>query len=108
MTDSDGVAWLDGDAARAFAGDAAITPVVTGEVNYASLDGLVRLCVELARLDGTQDATPAEPRDGSGAAPFLAREALERAIIGKTINFLLHSKPPFDLLEDLSPRRGAT
>jgi hypothetical protein len=56
---SDGAAWLDGDAARAFACDAAITPVVTGEINYPALDGMVRLCVELAALD----------RAGAGAAP---------------------------------------
>ena len=38
---SDGAAWLEGDAARAFACDASVTPVVTGEVNYAVMDDLV-------------------------------------------------------------------
>ena len=47
---SDGAAWLDGAAAAAVACDALITPVVTGEVDPGALDGLVRLCVELARL----------------------------------------------------------
>src|SRR5712692_3967374 len=64
----DGGAWLDGDAARTVACDAAVTPVVTGEVNPAALDDLVRLCVELSRLhrpDGAGDGSQA----GSGAAP---------------------------------------
>ena len=62
---SDGGAWLDGDAAAAMACDAAMTPIVTGEVNPAALEDLVRLCVQLDRLrhhhgtdsgDGGQDA----------------------------------------------------
>jgi hypothetical protein len=47
-TGGDGGAWLDGDAARALACDAAITPVVTGDVNPAVLDDLVALCLQLA------------------------------------------------------------
>ena len=47
---SDGGAWLDGDAAEAVACDAAMAPFVTGEVNPAALEDLVRLCVELDRL----------------------------------------------------------
>jgi len=42
---SDGGAWLDGDAAEAIACDAAMAPFVTGEVNPAALEDLVRLCV---------------------------------------------------------------
>jgi hypothetical protein len=60
----DGAAWLDGDAAEGFACDASITPVVTGEVNYAVLDDLVRLCVRLARHG---HPAPADP----GASPDL-------------------------------------
>ena len=44
----DGAAWLEGAAAAVFACDAAITPVVTGDINTAVLEDLVRLCVELA------------------------------------------------------------
>ena len=44
----DGAAWLEGNAAEGFACDAAITPVVTGDINTAVLEDLVRLCVELA------------------------------------------------------------
>src|ERR1700757_3089406 len=40
-------AWLDGDAAEAVACDAAMAPVVTGDVNPGALEDLVRLCVEL-------------------------------------------------------------
>src|SRR5712692_7166131 len=109
---SDGGAWLDGDAARAVACDASVTPVVMGQVNPDALDGLVRLCVELARLhdaaangaagprDGTgavpeggaADGSAAGPRAGSGAAPgpdtTRAWEALEQAIIGKAVDLL--------------------
>ena len=50
---SDG-AWLDGDAAAGIACDAAMAPVVTGDVDVDALDDLVRLCVELdaQRRDG--------------------------------------------------------
>ena len=46
---SDG-AWLDGDAAEAIACDAAMAPVVTGDLDPGVLEDLVRLCVELDRL----------------------------------------------------------
>src|SRR5215475_4993461 len=39
-----GGAWLDGDAAAAVACDAAMAPVVTGDVNVDALGDLVRLC----------------------------------------------------------------
>ena len=116
----DGGAWLDGDAAQAVACDAAMAPFVTGEVNPAALDDLVRLCVELDRLrhrprtgDGTgggdcagQDGTGSAGQEGAdpdgigtggggqgapGPDTALAWEALERAIIGKTMYVLLHS-----------------
>ncbi len=82
---SDGGAWLDGDAAAAMACDAAMAPFVTGEVNPAALDHLVRLCVELDRLYRCAGA------DGPGApAPdtTLAWEALEQAIIGKAVDLV--------------------
>jgi hypothetical protein len=71
---SDG-AWLDGDAAGAIACDAAMAPVVTGDVNVDALDDLVRLCVELGarRRDGARDA---------------AWAALEQAVIGKAVDLL--------------------
>src|SRR6476620_8063963 len=52
-------AWLDGDAAAAVACDAAMAPVVTGDVDVDALEDLVRLCVELDRLR----------RDGDGDGP---------------------------------------
>ncbi len=84
---SDGAAWLDGDAAKAVACDASVAPVVTGQVNPAVLDDLVRLCVELSRLH-----RPAGADDGSQAAPrpdtTRAWEALEQAVIGKAVDLL--------------------
>ena len=82
---SDGGAWLDGGAAQAMACDAAMAPVVTGEVNPAAVDDLVRLCVELDRLrhhaDGSDPGAPAPDTT-------LAWEALEQAIIGKAVDLL--------------------
>ena len=95
---SDGAAWLDGDAAEAIACDAAMAPFVTGDVNPAAFDDLVRLCVELDRLrhhgaGGDGGEAPAAPhRDTTRAW-----EALEQAIIGKAVFLLLHSCSPLDL-----------
>src|SRR6266576_5860182 len=71
---SDG-AWLDGDAAQAIACDAAMAPVVTGDVDVDALEDLVRLCVELdaRRRDGGRDA---------------AWAAIEQAVIGKAVDLL--------------------
>jgi hypothetical protein len=93
MGGSDGAAWLDGDAAAAVACDAIVTPVVTGEVDPGALADLVRLCVELDRLDrdpAPQDADPgdADPQPAADRPPSPAREALERAIIGKVVDLL--------------------
>ena len=112
VSGSDGGAWLDGDAAAAMACDAAMTPIVTGEVNPAALEDLVRLCVELDRLRhhprnggsdsagqidarGTGDTGAGRPgTDGDGAQgaprPDTARawEALAQAIIGKAVDLV--------------------
>jgi hypothetical protein len=101
-TGGDGGVWLEGEAAEGFACDAAITPVVTGEVHLAALDGLVRLCVELAghgpgrcgtgHTDDQASASggPQGRRCGSGPVPPAGRgrEALEKAIIGKAAELL--------------------
>ena len=65
---SDG-AWLDGDAAAAITCDAAMAPVVTGDVDVDALEDLVRLCVELDRLRRAArrrpgGPAPAPPRPG--------------------------------------------
>ena len=80
---SDGGAWLDGDAARAFVCDASVTPVVTGEVNPAALDDLVRLCVQLDKLshddgsgtgdNGTGDSGTGDSGTGEAGRPRPAR-----------------------------------
>jgi Domain of unknown function (DUF222) len=74
-TGSDGGAWLDGDAAGGIACDAAMAPLVTGDVNVAALEDLVRLCVDLdaRRRDGARDT---------------AWDALEEAVIGKAVDLL--------------------
>jgi hypothetical protein len=88
---SEGGAWLDGDAAEAIACDAAMAPVVTGDVNVAALQDLVRLCAELGRLrhggDGADAGAGGDPGDSApGSGP--AWEALEQAIIGKAVDLL--------------------
>jgi hypothetical protein len=92
----DGGAWIDGDAAGAVACDASLTPIVSGDVDIDALEDLVRLCVELGRLDhaggrGEPARQPAQtsPADAPAAGPVSpAREALERAIIGKAADLL--------------------
>jgi hypothetical protein len=79
-------AWLEGDAADAVVCDAAMAPVVAGEVNIDALDELVRLCVELdqRRRDQIDDA----PARGAGPGPSPAWEAIERAVIGKAVDLV--------------------
>ncbi len=75
---SDG-AWLDGDAAAAIACDAAMAPVVTGDVNVDALEDLVRLCVELDRLRRDDERRPDTTQ---------AWAAIEQAVIGKAVDLL--------------------
>src|SRR3954454_12758031 len=102
--------WLDGDAAEAIACDAAVAPVVTGDVNPGAFGDLIRLCVQLDRLrhgiaqhaeagndagtgggadgsgpDGVEDGGPAVPAAFGGGR---SREALEQAVIGKAVELL--------------------
>ena len=79
-TGSEGGAWLDGDAAGAVACDAAMAPIVTGDVNVAALQDLVRLCVELDRLRCADD--------GGRPDTTAAWAALEQAVIGKAVDLL--------------------
>src|SRR5689334_13802859 len=90
-TGSDGGVWLDGDAAEGIACDAAMAPIVTGDVNVDALDDLVRLCVELdgRRRDSRRDA---------------AWAALEQAVIGKAVDLL---SGPGGLASFLRRRLGA-
>jgi hypothetical protein len=112
-TGGDGGAWLDGDAARALACDAAITPVVTGGVNPGVLDDLVALCLQLAghgprchpQPDGDPAGQPvpasspgpdAEPGPAGSSGPpsglalltSMSGEAIRQAIIGKAADLL--------------------
>jgi hypothetical protein len=74
---SDG-AWLDGDAAAAIACDAAMAPVVTGDIDVGALEDLVRLCVELGKLG----------QDGNRPGTTAAWAAIEQAVIGKAVDLL--------------------
>ena len=87
---SDGAAWLDGNAAEAATCDAALTPIVTGDTDLSVLDDLVRLCVQLDRLDhGADPATDDTPIVSPAPAPSSpSREALQQAIIGKSADLL--------------------
>ena len=82
-TGSDGGVWLDGDAAEGIACDAAMAPIVTGDVNIDALEDLVRLCVELDRLRRGGDG-PGRPAADTTAA----WAALEQAVIGKAVDLL--------------------
>jgi len=75
---SDG-AWLNGDAAAAIACDAAMAPIVTGDIDVGALEDLVRLCVEVDRL-----RRGGEPRPDTTQA----WAALEQAVIGKAVDLL--------------------
>ncbi len=120
VTPGDGGAWLDGEGARAFACDASVTPVVTGEVDPGVLEDLVRLCVELAwhgsghpapatgpREITGQDGTAVGGEKSAGPAPLTerGREALEKAVIGKAVELL---SGPGGLASFLSSRMRAT
>ena len=88
----DGGAWLDGDPAGAVACDAAMTPIVTGDVNPDALEELVRLCVQLDRLrhhsGGDRAGGGGETQPAAASDTARAWEALERAIIGKAVDLL--------------------
>src|SRR5215470_2474787 len=75
----DAGAWLDGDAAEAIACDAAMAPIVTGNVDVDALEDLVRLCVELDRLRRDGEALPGTPDTTAAWA------AIEQAVIGKAV-----------------------
>jgi hypothetical protein len=114
QTGSDGAAWLDGKAAGAVACDAALIPVVTGQVDPAALDDLVSLCLQFAG-HGHHCGPPADPAaqpaqtaaqsgaaapaaspDAAGdAGPTAPRpptpqalEMLRHAIIGKAVDLV--------------------
>ena len=87
-TGSEGGAWLDGDAAEAITCDAAMAPLVTGDVNVAALEDLVRLCVELDRLRRAGGEDAASGPGGPGTDTTAAWAAIEQAVIGKAVDLL--------------------
>jgi hypothetical protein len=92
---SDGAAWLDGNAADAATCDATLTPIVTGDTDLSVLDDLVRLCVQLDRLEhGTVTAAtnhspdPDSPLPSSAGPASPPADTLRQAIIGKAADLL--------------------
>jgi hypothetical protein len=91
---SGGGAWLDGDAAGAIACDAAMAPIVTGDVNPAALEDLVQLCVQFDRLrhhphtDQDDTGTDGGGQDAPAPDTTQAWAALEQAIIGKAVDLV--------------------
>ena len=87
-------AWPEGRAAQAVACDAILVPVVTGDIDPAALEDLVRLCVELHRLDHHDAAdppgpTPDEPSPLPGGPDRdELREEIRQAVIGKAVDLL--------------------
>ena len=94
-------AWLDGDAAETIACDAAMAPVVTGDVNVDALEDLVRLCVELDRLRRDGDGP-----DTSAADTTAAWAAVEQAVIGKAVDLLSGGLASFLRRRQLGARLG--
>jgi hypothetical protein len=107
-TGGDGAAWLDGRSVGAVACDAAIIPVVTGQIDPAALDDLVSLCLQFAghgphcgspqHADPADELGQAEPgqaepgqaEDRTGPRPPTpqALEMLRHAIIGKAVDLV--------------------
>ncbi len=92
QTGSDGGAWLGGDAARAAACDAMVTPVVTGDIEPGVLEELIRLCVHLDKLrrdssagsSGTAGTCGTPDAPGAAGAAELG-EVLEQQVIAAAI-----------------------
>ena len=66
-----------------------MAPIVTGDVNPAALEDLVRLCVELDRLRHHRGTGSGDGGQGApGPDTTRAWEAVEQAIIGKAVDLL--------------------
>jgi hypothetical protein len=79
ISTGDGGAWLEGDAARKVACDAAIIPVVTADLDPSAVEQLIGLCVE---YDHIRRQAPAEPdADAAQDAEHADRTAPVLAIL---------------------------
>jgi hypothetical protein len=90
----DGGAWLSGDAARRFAADAMIVPVVTATLDPSHLGRLIELCLDYhhAAQDPPAQDPPAqdpagagEPAAGTDAGPVPDLDELIRQILGVVV-----------------------
>jgi hypothetical protein len=66
VSPGDGGAWLDGDAARRFACDAMIIPVVTADLDPGAVEVLIGLCAQYDRLRREASAGTSGPDGISG------------------------------------------
>jgi hypothetical protein len=89
-------AWLDGDAADGIACDAAMAPIVTGDVNVNALEDLVRLCVRPARR-----GLPGAPHQAQGQRRPHVRHGLRAAVLVPPSG----RDPPLGLDPGPEPRR---
>ena len=82
VSTGDGGAWLEGDAARAAAGDAMIIPVVTADLDPAAIEGLITACVQYHRIRTQPAPAGGDPQPG-GTAEVLAM--LEHQILAAVV-----------------------
>jgi hypothetical protein len=85
----DGGAWVYGPGAKGIVCDAALFPIVTGHVDPAHMEDLVRICVELDGYLHWHD----EARETAGPVPDRAAHAariqdLMEQVIGKCVDIL--------------------
>jgi hypothetical protein len=80
VSTGDGGAWLEGDAARAVAGDAMIIPVVTADIDPAAIEGLITACVQYDRI-----RTHPAPDDGATGSTAEVLAMLEHQILAAVL-----------------------
>jgi hypothetical protein len=85
VSTGDGGAWLEGDAARAFACDAMLIPVVTGDIDPSAVEDLIAACVQYHRIRAQAAAQDrvggAGTADGPGPAAGADRAAAVLAML---------------------------
>jgi hypothetical protein len=89
VSPGDGGAWLEGDAARAFAADAMIIPVVTADIDAGPIEGLITACVQYHRIRTqatTQDETTGQDNPAGSTAEVLAM--LEHQILAAVLQIV--------------------
>ena len=88
VSTGDGAAWLEGDAARTVACDAAIIPVVTADLDPRAVEDLIDLCVQYDHLRGQAepDEDPEQVEQAGRTAQVLAM--LEHQILATVLQIV--------------------